>query len=194
MADRNGELISLAPGILGNGTPGWHLAQLSAGLHTNTLIRQAIFRRKYTIKFLNNVIAQLTPFFFYAIGGALVIAGRLDFGALVAVIAACTDLAGPWTAVLGYVQRLSDFTARYRFVRESVAVEGGIEPRTRCPGPGRTAQRRSLGQARRRGSRGGSAGDPRARPAGGRADGADRRAARHARGRAAAAGRHRPAR
>jgi len=135
VADRIGELISLAPEIRGHGTLGWHLAQLSAGLHSNTLIRQAIFRRKYTIKFLNNFIAQLTPFFFYAIGGALVIAGRLDFGALVAVIAAYKDLAGPWKAVLGYVQRLSDFTARYRFVRESVAVEGGIDPRRAAPGP-----------------------------------------------------------
>src|ERR1700722_17184469 len=51
-------------------------------------IRFEIYRRKFFVKFLNNFIGQLTPFFFYAVGGYLVIRGSLSFGALVAVLAA----------------------------------------------------------------------------------------------------------
>jgi len=43
-------------------------------------IRFEIYQRKFFVKFLNNFIAQLTPFFFYAIGGYLVIQGDLSFG------------------------------------------------------------------------------------------------------------------
>ncbi len=118
VADRIGETIELAPDIRTHGTARWHLARVARLLETNTRIRQDIFRRKYTIKFLNNFLAQLTPFLFYAIGGYLVIQGSLDLGALVAVLAAYKDLAGPWKALLAYAQRLSDFSSRFRFVQE----------------------------------------------------------------------------
>jgi len=65
-------------------------------------IRFEIYRRKFFVKFLNNFIAQLTPFFFYSIGGYLVIRGSLSFGALVAVLAAYKDLASPWKELLDF--------------------------------------------------------------------------------------------
>lgn len=67
-------------------------------------IRFEIFRRKFFTKFLNNFIGQLTPFFFYSIGGYLVIKGNLSFGALVAVLAAYKDLASPWKELLDFYQ------------------------------------------------------------------------------------------
>ena len=50
---------------------------------------------KFAVKFLNNLLAQVTPFLFYLVGGYLAITGRLDVGGLVAVIAAYKDLPGP---------------------------------------------------------------------------------------------------
>ena len=50
-------------------------------------IRYALYKRKFAVKFLNNLLAQITPFFFYAIGGFFALQGRLDIGQLVAVIA-----------------------------------------------------------------------------------------------------------
>lgn len=41
-------------------------------------IRFEIYQRKFKIKFLNNFLAQLTPFLFYLIGGYLAITGPLD--------------------------------------------------------------------------------------------------------------------
>jgi putative ABC transport system ATP-binding protein len=67
-------------------------------------IRFEIYQRKFFVKFLNNFIGQLTPFFFYAIGGFLVIRGSLSFGALVAVLAAYKDLASPWKELLDFYQ------------------------------------------------------------------------------------------
>ena len=119
LADTISESVSNVAEIHTNDTARWHLAQISGRLHQNTLIRMDLFRRKFTIKFINNFLNQLTPFFFYSAGGYLVIIGDLDFGSLVAVLAAYKDLAGPWKEVLDYVQRWNDFNSRYEFVVES---------------------------------------------------------------------------
>jgi putative ABC transport system ATP-binding protein len=87
-----------------------------------------LFKRKFTIKFINNFMNQLTPFFFYSIGGYLVIVGDLNFGALVAVLAAYKDLAGPWKALLTYIQRWADFNSRYEFVIENFVGEDVFGP------------------------------------------------------------------
>ncbi|MDT8344521.1 MAG: ABC transporter transmembrane domain-containing protein [Thermohalobaculum sp.] len=116
LADTLAESVGNIAEIHTNDTARWHMAQVSGRLYHNTLIRIDIFRRKFTIKFVNNFLNQLTPFFFYSIGGYLVIRGDLDFGALVAVLAAYKDLAGPWKEVLNYVQRWSDFNSRYAYV------------------------------------------------------------------------------
>ena len=119
IADRVGEGISGVGEIHANDTSAWHLADLSNRLHTNFTIRYEIFRRKYMIKFLNNLINQLTPFFFYSIGGYLVIKGNLSFGALVAVLAAYKDLAGPWKELLDYYQTQADCSVKYETVIEN---------------------------------------------------------------------------
>ncbi len=128
LADTIGESIGNIPEIFTNDTPRWHLAQLTYRLHTNTMIRLQLFRRKFTIKFINNFLNQLTPFFFYSIGGYLVIVGRLDFGSLVAVLAAYKDLAGPWREVLNYIQRWTDFNSRYEYVVETFTGDGVHPP------------------------------------------------------------------
>jgi putative ABC transport system ATP-binding protein len=119
LADVINESVSNVSDIYTNDTARWHMAQISGRLFQNTLIRMDLYRRKFTIKFVNNFLNQLTPFFFYLAGGYLVITGDLDFGALVAVLAAYKDLAGPWKEVLNYYQRWNDFNSRYEFVVEN---------------------------------------------------------------------------
>ncbi|HUF55400.1 MAG TPA: ABC transporter transmembrane domain-containing protein [Thermohalobaculum sp.] len=119
LAETVSESVGNAGEIRTNATARWHMAQLSHRLHTNTLIRMSLFKRKFTIKFINNFMNQLTPFFLYLLGGYLVIRGRLDFGALVAVLAAYKDLAAPWKEVLAWYQRWTDFNSRYTFVIEN---------------------------------------------------------------------------
>jgi putative ABC transport system ATP-binding protein len=119
LADTISESVANVADIHTNDTARWHMAQISGRLHQNTLIRMDLFKRKFTIKFINNFMNQLTPFFFYSGGGYLVIVGDLDFGSLVAVLAAYKDLAAPWKACLNYIQRWADFNSRYEFVVES---------------------------------------------------------------------------
>ncbi|MEM8791634.1 MAG: ABC transporter ATP-binding protein/permease [Pseudomonadota bacterium] len=128
LADEIAGSVGSIADIHTNDTARWHMGQIAAKLHQNTVIRLALFKRKFTIKFLNNLINQLTPFFFYSVGGYLVIKGQLDFGSLVAVLAAYKDLAGPWKAVLNFVQRWTDFNARDSFVVENFIGEGVMGP------------------------------------------------------------------
>lgn len=76
-------------------------------------IRFRIHERKFFMKSLNNFISQLTPFFFYTIGGVLVIEGRLSLGALVAVLTAYKDMAAPVKELFRYYQTTADVHVRY---------------------------------------------------------------------------------
>ena len=128
LADAIGETVSIIPEVHTNNTARWHMAQVAARLYENTVIRIEIFRRKFTIKTINNFLNQLTPFFFFSIGGYLVIRGDLDLGSLVAVLAAYKEVAAPWREVLNYVQRWSDFNSRYVFVLENYSGEDVSAP------------------------------------------------------------------
>ncbi|MEP3049605.1 MAG: ABC transporter transmembrane domain-containing protein [Roseibium sp.] len=119
IADKVGESITGVAEIHANDAAAWHSADISDRLYENFKIRYEIFNRKFFIKFLNNFMNQLTPFFFYLIGGYLVIEGNLSIGALLAVIAAYKDLAGPWKLLLSYYQMTADVSVKYQTVVEN---------------------------------------------------------------------------
>lgn len=128
LADTIGEGVTLITEVHTNDTARWHLSQVAGRLYENTVIRLQLFKRKFTIKFINNFLNQLTPFFFYSAGGYAVIRGDLDFGSLVAVLAAYKDVAAPWKAILNYFQRWTDFNSRYAYVVENFSGEDVLEP------------------------------------------------------------------
>ncbi|MFN7167514.1 MAG: ATP-binding cassette domain-containing protein [Pannonibacter sp.] len=119
ISDKVGEAIGAVPEIHANDASAWHSADVAERLYANFKIRYEIYNRKYFIKFLNNFMNQLTPFFFYMIGGYLVIEGSLSIGALLAVIAAYKDLAGPWKELLDYYQLVADVNVKYQTVVEN---------------------------------------------------------------------------
>lgn len=123
LSDRVGETVINAQEIHANDTSQYHFADVTNRLAIIYDIRLEIFKRKFFIKFLNNFLNQLTPFFFYAIGGYLVIKGELSFGALVAVLAAYKDLSGPWRELLNYYQRVEDIRIKYGQVVEQFEPE-----------------------------------------------------------------------
>ena len=79
-------------------------------------IRYKIYKKKFFIKFLNNFMAQLGPFFFYSIGGYLVIMGDLTLGALVAVVGAHEKLYSPWKELLNHYQLTWDSQIKFEQV------------------------------------------------------------------------------
>ncbi|MEM0907890.1 MAG: ATP-binding cassette domain-containing protein, partial [Pseudomonadota bacterium] len=123
ISDRINETVNAAVDIHANDTSRYHLADLSDRLFLNYRIRLAIFKRKFLIKFINNFLNQLPPFFFYSVGGYLVIQGNLSFGALVAVLAAYKDLASPWKELLNWYQNLANVSVKYQTVVENFDID-----------------------------------------------------------------------
>jgi putative ABC transport system ATP-binding protein len=85
-------------------------------------IKTNYFREKYYLKLLNNIIGNIVPFLFYAIGGYFVIKGNLSLGALVSILAAHKDLQEPWIELLDYYQRLDDSRIRYQNLRRKLSI------------------------------------------------------------------------
>ncbi|MGX1098420.1 ABC transporter transmembrane domain-containing protein [Amorphus sp. MBR-141] len=119
ISDKVGESVAGISEIHAHDTAQWHLADITDKLLTNYRIRLDIYKRKYMIKFINNFMNQLPPFFFYSVGGYFVISGQLSFGALVAVLAAYKDLANPWKELITYYQNLSNMNVKYDTVIEN---------------------------------------------------------------------------
>ncbi len=127
LAEQIGESVSGVQEIRAHDAARWQLARFTSQLGIIYGIRFEIFQRKFFVKFLNNFINQLTPFFFYSIGGYLVIQGNLSFGSLVAVLAAYKDLASPWKELLDYYQQKEDNRIKYEQIVEQFQPEGLLE-------------------------------------------------------------------
>ena len=101
---RNAEKISeMAAGvrdIRANDASAYERARFSEQLGTVFWIRFDIYKKKFLIKFINNFISQLGPFFFFSIGGYLVLQGQMTIGALIAVVGAQKDIVSPWRELL----------------------------------------------------------------------------------------------
>lgn len=128
LAGRVGEVVDGINNVHTNDTSNWERADLASRLGTIFAIRYELFQRKFFIKFLNNFLAQLTPFMFYLIGGYLVITGKLDIGQLVAVIAAYKDLPGPVSDLIAYDQQRLDVQIKYGQVIEQFQPENMLDP------------------------------------------------------------------
>ncbi len=113
-----GSSVSGITEIVAHDTTHYERAVVSEQLGIIYRIRYEIYRKKFFIKFLNNFLAQMTPFFFYSVGGYFVIKGELTIGALVAVLAAYKDLVGPWNELLKYYQVKESVRVRYSQVIE----------------------------------------------------------------------------
>lgn len=128
LSEKIGESVGGVQDVRANDTSRLFRARFTSDMQGIYDIRYEIYRRKFFIKFLNNFIAQLTPFFFYAIGGYYVIQGSLSFGALVAVLAAYKDLSPPWKELLNYYQLQADVRIKYEQVVEQFHPDGILDP------------------------------------------------------------------
>ena len=128
LSERIGEVVNGVQEIHAHDTSQLELADFSERLGGIYEVRYQIYKQKFFIKFLNNFIAQITPFFFYSIGGYLVITGDLTLGALVAALAAYKDLSAPWKELLNYYQILEDARIKYDLLMETFRPDGLMEP------------------------------------------------------------------
>ena len=116
-----GETAAGVSDIRVNGGLRYRLSMFSNRLGNLYDIRFEIYQKKFFMKFLNNMINQLTPFFFYAVGGYLAILGEISVGALVAALAAYKDMSSPWKELLAYYNQAQDMALRWEVVTERFA-------------------------------------------------------------------------
>ncbi|MFO1049253.1 MAG: ABC transporter transmembrane domain-containing protein [Geminicoccaceae bacterium] len=121
-AEKISEVTAGTRDIRANDATAFERARFSEQLGTVFWIRFDIYKKKFLIKFINNFISQLGPFFFYAIGGYLVLQGQMTIGALTAVVGAQKDITSPWRELLTYYQSLYDVKIKYE------QVVGQFEP------------------------------------------------------------------
>ncbi len=135
LSEKIGESVAGAQEIHVHDTSAYARSQTAQWLATIYEIRYDIFKRKFFVKFLNNFIAQVTPFLFYSIGGLLVINGQLSFGALVAVLAAYKDLSAPWKELLAHYQVAADARIKYDQLIEQFKPAGMLAKNLQLDGP-----------------------------------------------------------
>jgi putative ABC transport system ATP-binding protein len=123
LAGRIAESVDGIVEIRAHDTSNYERAEISSRLGRIFRIRFELYQRKFLIKFLNNFLSQMTPFLFYSIGGYLVIVGKLDIGALVAVIAAYKDLPSPIKELIDWDQQRLDVQIKYTQVIEQFSAD-----------------------------------------------------------------------
>lgn len=128
LAGRIAECVDGVVEIHAHDTSNFERADIAARLGKMFLIRFELFQRKFMIKFINNLLSQMTPFLFYLVGGYLAIIGRLDIGALVAVIAAYKDLPGPIKELIDWDQQRQDVQIKYTQVLEQFTADDLVHP------------------------------------------------------------------
>jgi ABC-type multidrug transport system fused ATPase/permease subunit len=129
LSDRIAETIAARGEIRANDAAAYQLADISHRLGEIYDIRFEIYNRKFFVKFLNNLIGNLTPFFFFLIGGYFVIKGALSWGALGAVLLAYKELSSPWKELLDFYQNQQDVAIKYEQVVEQFQVPEMLDKR-----------------------------------------------------------------
>jgi putative ABC transport system ATP-binding protein len=122
LAGRVAEMVDGIQTIHAYDTSNYERADAADRLGTIFRIRFAIYRRKFLVKFLNNFLAQVTPFLFYLVGGYFAVTGRLDVGQLVAVINAYKELPGPLKELIDWDLARQDVQVKYETVVEQFAA------------------------------------------------------------------------
>jgi putative ABC transport system ATP-binding protein len=127
VADRVQESAAGIVEIHANDTVKLQLADFANVLGRIFDIRFEIYQRKFFAKFLNNLLGQLTPFFFFSLGGYLVIQGSLSFGSLVAILAAYKDVSSPWNELLTFYQIRENARITYEQIVEQFQPTGMVD-------------------------------------------------------------------
>ena len=128
LAGRIAESVDGAVEIHTNDTSNYERADIVDRLGKIFLIRFELYKRKFFVKYLNNMLAATTPFLFYLIGGYLALQGKFDTGSLLAAINAYKDLPDPIKQLIDWDQQRQDVQVKYDQVMEQFNPDGMLDP------------------------------------------------------------------
>lgn len=122
LAGHVGEIVDGMGEVSNHGTAAYERQKIIGILDELFWIRYRLYGRKFMVKFINSVLAQVTPFLFYALGGYFALRGSLDIGQLVAVIAAYRDLPPPIKELIDWDQQRQDVEVKYEQILEQFSL------------------------------------------------------------------------
>lgn len=128
LAGRVSEMVDGMPTIHAYDTSNYERADMARRLGEIFAIRYDLYQWKFMVKFINNFLAQITPFLFYSIGGYLTLRGHLDVGQLVAVINAYKELPSPLKDLIDWDQARQDVQVKFEQVVEQFQSDSILEP------------------------------------------------------------------
>ncbi len=137
LSGRVSEIVDGATDIRLNDSTNFERSDIADRLARIFFIRFDFYQWKFMVKFINNFLAQFTPFVFYLGGGILAIRGNLDIGQLVAVIAAYKDLPGPIKELIDWDYQRLDVQVKYLQVVNAFDVTPLAPEETQEVQPGR---------------------------------------------------------
>ena len=133
LSGRVGEVVDSIREVRVNDTSNFERSDVTMRLGRIFHIRYELYQRKFFIKFLNNLLAQMTPFLFYTIGGYFAIKGELDIGQLLAVLVAYKDLPGPIKELIDWDQQRLDVQIKYEQVMMQFMPDNMVEEHMQDP-------------------------------------------------------------
>lgn len=131
LAGRIGEVVDGISEVGNHGTSAFERQRIGGMLEQLFTIRYRLYGRKFAVKFANNLLAQMTPFLFYTLGGVAALRGEIDIGQLVAVIAAYRELPPPVKELIDWDQQRLDVDVKYQQVVEQFSA--GVAPSIASP-------------------------------------------------------------
>ncbi|WP_374378096.1 ABC transporter transmembrane domain-containing protein [Dongia sp.] len=129
LAGRIAESVDGAIEIHANDTSNYERADIANRLGRIFQIRFDLYQRKFFVKYINNMMAQTTPFLYFVIGGYYALKGEFDVGTLLAVISAYKDLPSPIKELIDWDQQRQDVQIKYDQVIEQFTPPGMMDPR-----------------------------------------------------------------
>jgi len=75
-----------------------------------------VYRRKFTMNFLMNLLHHLGIVGILFVGGWLVLEGRLQLGTVVAFISGLNQINDPWGDVVNYFQNMTNARVKYQLI------------------------------------------------------------------------------
>ncbi len=99
-------------------------AAQSDHVHSLFSINMSIYRLKFVMNFLMNLMTQLGYVGIFILGGYYVVTGKTEIGTVVAFLSGLSKLADPWGALMDWYRDLKTTQVKYALIRD--ASKAGI--------------------------------------------------------------------
>ena len=120
-AERIQTLREVSDGIVGaTGDDAAQAAQQEAKVNHVFRLNMGIFKLKFTMNFLMNLMHHLGVATVLGIGGWLAAQGRLEVGTVVAFVSGLAKVNDPWRDVVAWYREMSAVNMRYRLVADKM--------------------------------------------------------------------------